>query len=100
MKGGRFLSIETLVIASFIQQKIWVLLKKEYKLQTYDYPINMLQPKELLIVSWLDTYVVEMISSSEDRISISFNFKLNRSFPKSLSFNFIMLLPKFIDTLF
>ena len=84
MKGGRFLFYKNFSDSFLDSTENMGSFKKDYKLQMYDYPINMLQPKENLLIvfpGWIP-HAVEMISSSEDRISISFNFKLNRSFPK------------------
>ena len=54
-----------------------------YKLQSYDYPIITIPPKEnmlLVFPSWVP-HAVETNLSDEDRISLSFNFILNRSLP-------------------
>ena len=57
------------------------LFKKGYHLQGYDYPINTILPKENMLVvfpSWVP-HAVEINLSDEERISLSFNFKLNRT---------------------
>ena len=58
--------------------------KEGYQMQGYDYPINTIAPKENMLVifpSWVP-HAVEINLSDEERISLSFNFKLNRSFLK------------------
>ena len=84
MKGGRFLFYRNFSDSYLNSAENMGNFKKDYKLQMYDYPINRLQPKENLLIvfpGWIP-HGVEMISSDEDRIGISFNFKLNRSIPK------------------
>ena len=82
MKGGRFLFYRNFNEADFISTEYMGLFKKGYKLQGYDYPINTISPKENLLVvfpAWVP-HAVEINLSEEERISLSFNFKLNRSF--------------------
>ena len=50
--------------------------KDGYKMQSYDYPIITIPPKEnmlLVFPSWVP-HAVETNLSNEDRISLSFNF--------------------------
>ena len=53
-------------------------------MQGYDYPINTIKPKENMLVvfpAWVP-HAVEINLSDEERISLSFNFKLNRTFSR------------------
>ena len=86
MKGGRFLFYRNFNEADLISTANMGHFREDYKLQGYDYPINTIAPKEnmlLVFPSWVP-HAVDINLSDEDRISLSFNFKLNRSFPKSL----------------
>ena len=58
--------------------------KEGYQMQQYDYPINTISPKENMLVvfpAWVP-HAVEINLSDEERISLSFNFKLNRTFSR------------------
>ena len=58
--------------------------KEGYQMQEYDYLINTISPKENILIvfpAW-EPYSIEINLSNEERISLSFNFKLNRSFSK------------------
>ena len=82
MKGGRFLFYRNFNEADFISTGYMGLFREGYKKQGYDYPINTISPKENMLVvfpSWVP-HAVEINLSEEERISLSFNFKLNRSF--------------------
>ncbi|AIQ95411.1 TIGR02466 family protein [Prochlorococcus sp. MIT 0604] len=82
MKGGRFLFYRNFNEADFISSEYMGLFKEGYQMQGYDYPINTISPKENLLVvfpSWVP-HAVEINLSDEERISLSFNFKLNRTF--------------------
>ena len=60
------------------------LFKEGYQLQAYDYAINTILPKENMLVvfpAWVP-HAVEINLSDEERISLSFNFKLNRTVSK------------------
>ena len=84
MKGGRFLFYRNFNEADFISTEYMGQFKDDYRLQGYDYPINTISPKENMLIvfpSWVP-HAVEINLSNEERISLSFNFKLNRSFPK------------------
>ena len=82
MKGGRFLFYRNFNEADFISSEYMGLFKEGYQMQGYDYPINTISPKENLLVvfpAWVP-HAVEINLSDEERISLSFNFKLNRTF--------------------
>ena len=82
MKGGRFLFYRNFNEADFISTEHMGHFKEGYQMQGYDYPINTISPKENMLVvfpSWVP-HAVEINLSDEERISLSFNFKLNRSF--------------------
>ena len=82
MKGGRFLFYRNFNEADFISTGYMGHFKEDYKLQGYDYPINTIVPKEKMLIvfpSWVP-HAVEINLSDEERISLSFNFKLNRTF--------------------
>ena len=84
MKGGRFLFYRNFNEADFISTEYMGLFKEGYQLKGYDYPINTISPKENMLIvfpSWVP-HAVEINLSDEERISLSFNFKLNRSFLK------------------
>ena len=84
MKGGRFLFYRNFNEADFISSEYMGAFKEGYKMQAYDYPINTISPKENMLVifpAWVP-HAVEINLSEEERISLSFNFKLNRSFLK------------------
>ena len=58
---------------------------KDYQLQSYDYAVNTISPIENLLVvfpAWVP-HGVEINLSDEERISLSFNFKLNRNFVRA-----------------
>ena len=83
MKGGRFLFYRNFNEADFISTEHMGHFKEGYKMQGYDYPINTISPKENMLVvfpAWVP-HAVEINLSDEERISLSFNFKLNRTFP-------------------
>ncbi len=82
MKGGRFLFYRNFNEADFISTEYMGHFKDGYQLKGYDYPINTISPKENMLVvfpSWVP-HAVEINLSEEERISLSFNFKLNRTF--------------------
>ena len=82
MKGGRFLFYRNFNEADFISSEYMGHFKEGYQMQGYDYPINTISPKENLLVvfpAWVP-HAVEINLSDEERISLSFNFKLNRTF--------------------
>ena len=82
MKGGRFLFYRNFNEADFISTEHMGHFKEGYKMQGYDYPINTISPKENMLIvfpSWVP-HAVEINLSDEDRISLAFNFKLNRTF--------------------
>ncbi len=84
MKGGRFLFYRNFSDDCLNSQENMGYYKKDYKRQPYDYSITRLQPKENLLIvfpGWIP-HAVEMISSDEERISISFNFMLNKYFSR------------------
>ena len=84
MKGGRFLFYRNFNEADFISTEYMGLFKEGYQLKGYDYPINTISPKENMLIvfpSWVP-HAVEINLSDEERISLSFNFKLNRAFTK------------------
>ena len=84
MRGGRFLFYRNFNEADFISTEYMGAFKEGYQLQGYDFPINTISPKENMLVvfpSWVP-HAVEINLSDEERISLSFNFKLNRSFSK------------------
>ena len=85
MKGGRFLFYRNFNEADFISTEYMGHFKKDYQLQSYDYAINTISPIENLLVvfpAWVP-HGVEINLSHEDRISLSFNFKLNRNFVRA-----------------
>tara|TARA_B100000161_G_scaffold146275_1_gene104037 strand:+ start:131 stop:769 length:639 start_codon:yes stop_codon:yes gene_type:complete len=85
MKGGRFLFYRNFNEADLMSTENMGLFKEGYQLQGYDYPINTISPKENMLIvfpSWVP-HAVEINLSDEERISLSFNFKLNRSFAKA-----------------
>ena len=80
MQGGRFLFYRDFKEASLNSQEYRGAFKEGYKLQSYDYPINIIQPKENLLVvfpSWV-LHGVETNLSNDERISLSFNFDLKK----------------------
>ena len=82
MKGGRFLFYRNFNEADLISTEYMGHFKEGYQMQGYDYPINTISPKENMLIvfpAWVP-HAVEINLSDEERISISFNFKLNRSF--------------------
>ena len=84
MKGGRFLFYRNFNEADFISTEYMGHFKEGYQMQGYDYPINTIKPKENMLVvfpSWVP-HAVEINLSDEERISLSFNFKLNRTFSR------------------
>ena len=84
MKRGRFLFYRNFNEADFISTEYMGQFKKGYQLQGYDYPINTISPKENMLVvfpAWVP-HAVEINLSDEERISLSFNFKLNRTFSR------------------
>ena len=84
MKGGRFLFYRNFNEADFISTEYMGHFKEGYQLQGYDFPINTISPKENLLIvfpAWVP-HAVEINLSEEERVSLSFNFKLNRSFSK------------------
>ena len=84
MKRGRFLFYRNFNEADFISTEHMGHFKEGYRMQGYDYPINTILPKENMLIvfpSWVP-HAVEINLSDEERISLSFNFKLNRSFPR------------------
>ena len=84
MKGGRFLFYRNFNEADLISTEYMGHFKEGYQMQGYDYPINTISPKENMLVvfpAWVP-HAVEINLSDEERISLSFNFKLNRTFSK------------------
>ena len=84
MKGGRFLFYRNFNEADFISTEYMGHFKEGYQMQGYDYPINTISPKENMLVvfpAWVP-HAVEINLSDEERISLSFNFKLNRTFSR------------------
>ena len=82
MKGGRFLFYRNFNEADFISTEYMGHFKEGYQMQGYDYPINTIKPKENMLVvfpAWVP-HAVEINLSDEERIILSFNFKLNRTF--------------------
>ena len=82
MKGGRFLFYRNFNEADLMSTEYMGLFKEGYQKQGYDYPINTISPKENMLVvfpAWVP-HAVEINLSDEERISLSFNFKLNRTF--------------------
>jgi len=82
MKGGRFLFYRNFNEADFISTAYMGHFKEGYQMQGYDYPINTISPQENMLIvfpSWVP-HAVEINLSDEERISLSFNFKLNRTF--------------------
>ncbi len=85
MKGGRFLFYRNFNEADLISTEYMGHFREDYKLQGYDYPINTIAPKENMLIvfpAWVP-HAVEINLSDDERISLSFNFKLNRSFTKA-----------------
>jgi len=83
MSGGRFLFYRNFNDAALNSMAYMGQFKDDYKMQSYDYPIITIPPKEnmlLVFPSWVP-HAVETNLSDEDRISLSFNFILNRSLP-------------------
>ena len=81
MKGGRFLFYRNFNEADFLSTAYMGSFKEGYKIQSYDYPINTISPKENMLVvfpAWVP-HAVETNLSDEDRISLSFNFQLART---------------------
>ena len=81
MSGGRFLFYRNFNDAALNSMAYMGQFKDGYKMQAYDYPIITIPPKEnmlLVFPSWVP-HAVETNLSDEDRISLSFNFILNRS---------------------
>ena len=84
MKGGRFLFYRNFNEADLISTEYMGHFKEGYQMQGYDYPINTISPKENMLVvfpAWVP-HAVEINLSDEERISLSFNFKLNRTFSR------------------
>jgi len=84
MRGGRFLFYRNFNEADFISTEYMGHFKEGYQMKGYDYPINTILPKENMLVvfpSWVP-HAVEINLSDEERISLSFNFKLNRTFSR------------------
>lgn len=84
MKGGRFLFYRNFSDGCLNSQENMGYFKKDYKRQLYDQSYVTLQPKENLMIvfpGWVP-HAVEIISSDEERIGISFNFMLKKSFSK------------------
>ena len=82
MKGGRFLFYRNFNEADFISTAYMGHFKEGYQMQGYDYPINTISPQENMLIvfpAWVP-HAVEINLSDEERISLSFNFKLNRTF--------------------
>ena len=82
MKGGRFLFYRNFNEADLMSTEQMGLFKEGYQKQGYDFPINTISPKENMLVvfpAWVP-HAVEINLSNEERISLSFNFKLNRTF--------------------
>ena len=82
MQGGRFLFYRNFNEADLMSTEHMGLFKEGYQRQGYDYPINTISPKENMLVvfpAWVP-HAVEINLSDEERISLSFNFKLNRTF--------------------
>ena len=89
MKGGRFLFYRNFNEADFISTAYMGHFKEGYQMKGYDYPINTITPKENMLIvfpSWVP-HAVEINLSDAERISLSFNFKLNRSFSKVKEYN-------------
>ena len=89
MSGGRFLFYRNFNDAALNSTAYMGQFKDGYKMQSYDYPIITIPPKEnmlLVFPSWVP-HAVETNLSDEDRISLSFNFILNRSLPWQFLFN-------------
>ena len=85
MKGGRFLFYRNFNEADFISTAYMGHFREDYQKQGYDYPINTISPKENMLIvfpAWVP-HAVEINLSDDERISLSFNFKLNRSFTKN-----------------
>ena len=84
MRGGRFLFYRNFNEADLMSTEHMGLFKEGYQKQGYDYPINIISPKENMLVvfpAWVP-HAVEINLSDEERISLSFNFKLYRTFSK------------------
>ena len=84
MKGGRFLFYRNFNEGDFISTEYMGHFKEGYQMQNYDFPINTISPKENMLIvfpAWV-AHAVEINLSDEERISLSFNFKLNRSFSR------------------
>tara|TARA_A100001388_G_scaffold275747_1_gene261888 strand:- start:477 stop:1115 length:639 start_codon:yes stop_codon:yes gene_type:complete len=82
MKGGRFLFYRNFNEADFISTAYMGHFREDYQKQGYDYPINTISPKENMLIvfpAWVP-HAVEINLSDDERISLSFNFKLNRTF--------------------
>ena len=82
MKRGRFLFYRNFNEADFISTEYMGHFKEGYQMQAYDYPLNTISPKENMLIvfpAWVP-HAVEINLSDDERISLSFNFKLNRSF--------------------
>ena len=83
MSGGRFLFYRNFNDAALNSIAYMGQFKDGYIMQPHDYPIITIPPKEnmlLVFPSWVP-HAVETNLSDEDRISLSFNFILKRSFP-------------------
>ena len=83
MKGGRFLFYRNFNEADFISTAYMGHFKGLSNFRC-DYPINTITPKEnmpVIFPAWA-IHAVEINLSDDERISLSFNFKLNRSFSK------------------
>ena len=81
MNGGKFLFYRDFNEANLNSKSFMGDFKKGYKLQAYDYPIISIPPKENVLIifpAWIP-HAVETNLSEEDRISLSFNFRLDKS---------------------
>ena len=88
MSGGRFLFYRNFNDAALNSNAYMGLFKDGYQMQSYDYPIITITPKENMLVvfpAWVP-HAVEVNSSDDERISLSFNFKLNRTFSRVKEF--------------
>ena len=80
MKGGRFLFYRNFNEADLNSEEYMGDFKEGYKLQSYEYPIITIPPKENTLIvfpAWV-VHAVETNLSDEDRISLSFNFSVKR----------------------
>ena len=84
MKGGNFRFYRNFSDDCLNSEENMGYFKKDYKRQLHDYSVITLPPKENLLIvfpGWAP-HAVEIISSDGERIGISFNFMLNKSFSK------------------